>query len=97
MLPFCSAARCLAAQKFSSRRNAVQSMSALSALASVHCSAVIRCAVLWRLKSLRTGIGLASRLAKNGVHSPYDEPHGQDPQVVGDGEEDLVGFHASKA
>jgi hypothetical protein len=40
---------------------------------------------------------VACRLAKNGVDSPYDEPHGQDPQVVGDGEEDLVGFHAPKA
>ena len=33
---------------------------------------------------------------RNGVDSPHVQSHGKNPQVVGDGEEDLVGSHAPK-
>jgi hypothetical protein len=36
-------------------------------------------------------------VSRNGVDSSNGESHGKDPQVVGDGEEDLAGFHALRA
>jgi hypothetical protein len=37
-----------------------------------------------------TGLSPTRSGWRNGVDSPYDQPHRKDPQVVGDGEEGLT-------